>query len=175
MSSPVWKQKESSRREGPDQVGCAASSTRPRCSTCGPRRTSRIQIRTLGYLLARTPKQLIYDLGTNLGLSGIDYALTGAAGATLVAPFVTAVPVAEVWVSATAAPEELYDAAKADPVNDGQNVVFLQAKNDAPLVFREMTEGLWVANRFRLYADLRRDPRRGREQAEHLREEVIGF
>jgi hypothetical protein len=132
-------------------------------------------LRTLGYLLARTPKQLIYDLGTNLGLSGIDYALTGAAGATLVAPFVTAVPVAEVWVSATAAPEELYDAAKADPVNDGQNVVFLQAKNDAPLVFREMTEGLWVANRFRLYADLRRDPRRGREQAEHLREEVIGF
>ena len=100
------------------------------------------------------------DVGTNLGLSGIDYALTGAAGATLVAPFVTAVPVAEVWVNATAAPEELYDAAKADPVNDGQNVVFLQAKNDAPLIFREMTEGLWVANRFRLYADLRRDPSR---------------
>ena len=115
------------------------------------------------------------DVGTNLGLSGIDYALTGAAGATLVAPFVTAVPVAEVWVNATAAPEELYDAAKADPVNDGQNVVFLQAKNDAPLIFREMTEGLWVANRFRLYADLRRDPRGGREQAERLREEVIGF
>jgi hypothetical protein len=37
-------------------------------------------------------------------------------------------------VSATAAPEELYDAAKADPVNEGSNVVFLQAKNDAPLV-----------------------------------------
>jgi hypothetical protein len=28
------------------------------------------------------------------------------------------------------------------PVTDGQNVVFLQAKNDASLVFREMTEGL---------------------------------
>jgi hypothetical protein len=53
-------------------------------------------IRTLGYLLARTPKQLIYDLGSNLGLTGIDYALTGAAGASIVAPFVRAVPAAEV-------------------------------------------------------------------------------
>jgi hypothetical protein len=60
-------------------------------------------------------------------------------------------------------------------VTDGQNVVFLQAKDDAPLAFREKRNGLWLANRFRLYADLRRDPRRGREQADNLRREVIGF
>jgi len=114
-------------------------------------------------------------LGTNLGRAGIDHALTGPAAASLVAPFITAVPVAEVWVTATAAPEELYDGAQADPVTDGQNVVFLQAKDDTPLAFREKKKGLWLANRFRLYADLRRDPRRGREQAEDLRREVIGF
>jgi hypothetical protein len=34
---------------------------------------------------------------------------------------------------------------------------------------------VWVANPFRLFVDLRRDPRRGREQADHLREETIGF
>jgi hypothetical protein len=78
-------------------------------------------------------------------------------------------------VAATAAPEELLDAAGADPVTDGQNVVFLQGKDDTPLAFREEVDDLWVANRFRLYADLRRDPRRGREQADHLRQEVIGF
>jgi len=131
--------------------------------------------RTLGYLLAQTPQQLIKEAGRNLGRGGIDYALTGAAAASLVAPFVTAIPVAEVWVVAVAAPEQLYEAAHADPVTDGQNVVFLQAKDDTPLAFREKTDGLWVANRFRLYADLLRDPRRGREQAEHLRREVIGF
>ncbi|OGR94006.1 MAG: hypothetical protein A2V88_16145 [Elusimicrobia bacterium RBG_16_66_12] len=131
--------------------------------------------RTLAHLLAQTPQQLIKELGTNLGRAGIDYALTGAAAASLVAPFITAVPVAEVWVTATAAPEELYDGAQADPVTDGQNVVFLQAKDDTPLAFREKKKGLWLANRFRLYADLRRDPRRGREQAENLRREVIGF
>ena len=131
--------------------------------------------RTLGHLLAQTPQQLIRALGTNLGRSGIDYALTGAAAASLVAPFVTAIPVVDVWVRATAAPEELHKAAQTDPVTDGPNVVFLQARNDAPLAFREKAKDLWVANRFRIYTDLRRDPRRGQEQAEHLRREVIGF
>lgn len=131
--------------------------------------------RTHAYLLAPTPQKLVRELGANLGQAGIDYALTGAAGASQVAPFVTAIPVAEVWVAATAAPEELYDGARADPVADGQNVVFLQGKDDTPLAFREQAKGLWLANRFRLYADLRRNPRRGREQAEHLRREVIGF
>lgn len=131
--------------------------------------------RTLAHLLAQTPQQLIKELGANLGRAGIDYALTGAGAASLVAPFITAVPVAEVWVTATAAPAELYDGAQADPVTDGENVAFLQAKDDTPLVFHEKKKGLWLANRFRLYADLRRDPRRGREQAENLRREVIGF
>lgn len=132
-------------------------------------------VRTPGHLLARTPQQLIEQLGTNLGHAGIDYALTGAAGASLIAPFVTAIPVVDAWVTATAAPEELHRGAATDPVTEGQNVVFLQAKDDTPLAFREQTKDVWVANRFRLYADLRRDPRRGREQADHLREEVIKF
>lgn len=131
--------------------------------------------RTLGHLLAQTPQQLIKGLGANLERAGISYAVTGAAGASRVAPFATAIPVVDVWVTAISAAEELYDGAEAVPVADGHNVVFLQAKDDAPLVFRERLKGLWVANRFRLYADLRRDPRRGREQADHLRREVIGF
>jgi hypothetical protein len=101
--------------------------------------------------------------------------LTGAAAARLVAPFVTAIPVAEVWVTASATPEQVCEAAGAEPVADGENVMLLQAKDDSPLAFRERTDGLWVASRFRLYADLRQSPRRGREQADHLRREVIGF
>ena len=132
-------------------------------------------VRKLGYLLAQTPRQLLAELGGNLESSGITYALTGAAAASLLAPFVTAIPVVEVWVIATAAPEQLFRGAQADPVEEGHNIVFLQAKDDAPLAFRQPIGGLWVANRFRIYAELRRDPRRGREQADHLRAEVIGF
>jgi hypothetical protein len=132
-------------------------------------------IRTLAHVLAQTPQQLITGLGRNLERAGVKYALTGAAGASLVAPYVSAIPVIEVWVDAQAAPDELCDAVKGDRVTDGQNVVFLQAKDDTPLAFREEVQGVWLANRFRIYADLRRDPRRGREQADHLRREVIGF
>ena len=131
--------------------------------------------RTLAYLLAQNPQQLITELGRNLNRGRIGYALTGAAAASLVAPFITAVPVAEVWVTATAAPEQIFEAAGAEPVVDGPNVAFLQARDDTPLAFREQADGLWVASRFRLYADLRQAPRRGREQADHLRQEVIGF
>jgi hypothetical protein len=34
---------------------------------------------------------------------------------------------------------------------------------------------VWLANRFRVYVDLRSDPQRGAEQADHLRREAIGF
>jgi hypothetical protein len=131
-------------------------------------------VRTPGYLLARTPGELIRRLGGNLDHAEIDYALTGAAGGSLVAPFITAIPVVELWVAPTAAPDELHLGAGTQAVGDGHNVVFLQAWNDDTLAYRERADDAWVANRFRLYADLRRDPRRGREQAEHLRSEVIG-
>lgn len=132
-------------------------------------------IRTPAYLLAQSPRQLITELGSNLDRNEVAYALTGAAAGSLLAPFATAVPVAEVWVTATASPEQLYRASGADGVAEGQNIVFLQAKDDTPLTFRARASGLWVANKFRVYCDLRRDPRRGREQADHLREELIGF
>jgi hypothetical protein len=131
--------------------------------------------RTRAYLLARSPRQLITDLGTSLDGSGTGYALTGAAAASLIAPFTTAVPVAEAWVTATSGPEQLCGAIGAEIVTEGNNITFLQAKDDTPLAFREQASGLWVASRFRIYCDLLRDPRRGREQADYLRRELIGF
>lgn len=93
----------------------------------------------------------------------------------MVAPFVTAVPIVELWVAGKTDPAEVLKAIEADPVRDGENVVTLQQKGDTQLAFREEVSGTSVVNRFRLYVDLRNDPRRGREQADHLREEVIGF
>lgn len=132
-------------------------------------------VRTPAYLLAQYPRLLVEELGHGLERAGIGYGLTGGAAASLVAPLVTAVPVAEVWVTATAAAKQLCEAVGAEEVGDGQNVVFLQARDDTPLAFSERIDDLMVASRFRLYADLRMSPRRGREQADHLRREVIGF
>lgn len=127
------------------------------------------------YLLAQTPDRRLKELAKNLDAQGIDYAVTGAAAATLIAPFVTAVPTTDVWVRPGILTADLLQAAGAEPVDDGANVVFLQAKDNTPLAFRQRNSKAWIVNVFRLYADLRRDPRRGREQADNLRKEAIGF
>lgn len=132
-------------------------------------------LRTKAFVLAQTTRQLIDIVGTGLDDAEVAHAFTGPAGASLMAPFVTAVPVIEAWVAAPEAPEGLVEATGAELVDDGHNLVFLQAKDDSPLLFREQVEERWVANRFRLYVDLLHAPQRGREQAEHLRTEVIGF
>lgn len=131
--------------------------------------------RILGHLLAQTPEQLVKRLTTNLAKADVDYAITGAAAASAVAPFVTAVPIVELWVRDDAAPEDVHAASGAHPVTEGANVVFLQDRADTPLLFRENVNDRWLANRFQIYVDLRRDPRRGKEQADHLRREVIKF
>ena len=88
--------------------------------------------------------------------------VTGAAGGRVLAPLVTAVPVVEVWVPGALPPTDVLRATGAEKVSEGHNVVFLQSRDDLPLAFREAAGDLWIANRFRIYADLRRDPRRGR-------------
>ncbi|MGH2902132.1 MAG: hypothetical protein ACRDK7_00840 [Solirubrobacteraceae bacterium] len=132
-------------------------------------------IRRPAHLLARTPEELIEKLAGNLTKRHVEYVLTGAGAASLLAPFVTAVPVLDVWMTARVTPQDVLEAADAEPVDSGQNIVFLQAKHDYPLAFAEKLNGISVANRFRIYADLRGDPRRGAEQAKHLRSEAIGF
>ena len=132
-------------------------------------------VRNSGYLLAQTPRQVINQLGEGLNDACIDYALTGAAAASIIAPFVTTITVTEVWVAAATDPQEFFDHTPTTQVTEGHNVTFLQAGTDAPLAFGQQSGGLWIVNRFRLYADLRRDKRRGVEQADHLRREVIRF
>jgi IclR-like helix-turn-helix domain-containing protein len=132
-------------------------------------------LKTPAFRLAQSPKALIRDVAKALEGKGVDYALTGAGAASLVAPFISAVPIVEVWVSAYLMADRVLDEFGMEKVETGQNIELLQANDDGPLMFRQPTKGVWVANPFRLYIDLLHDPRRGREQAEVLREEVIGF
>lgn len=132
-------------------------------------------VRTPAYVLARTPRDLLERVSRALGGMDIPHAATGAAAASLLAPFVTAVPVSELWLGSSVAPDEAVGAAGGEVVEDGNNVALLQAADDTPLAFARQVDGAWVANPFRVYLDLLRDPRRGREQAQRFREEVIGF
>jgi hypothetical protein len=127
------------------------------------------------FILGQTERQRISKAASALDKHKIDYAVTGAAAATLVAPYITAVPVVEAWLSANATIEDVLVATQSKPVPEGANVVLVQAKDDNPLAFTQRKQKANVVNPFRLYVDLRRDPRRGEEQAAYLREQVIGF
>ena len=81
----------------------------------------------------------------------------------------------QTWVASTADLVEVCDQIGAEPVESAPNVELLQERDDTPLVFRARHSAAWTANMLRLYCDLRRDPRRGRELSEHLRSTVIGF
>ncbi len=131
--------------------------------------------RVRAYRLAREPRELAATVSADLETAGIEHAVTGAAAAGQIAALVTAVPVAEIWLSSIASPEDVVATIDAEVVESGHNLVFAQTKGDEPLAFCREAEGVWAVNPFRLFYDLRNDPRRGREQAERLRREVIGF
>jgi hypothetical protein len=141
----------------------------------GEENTDRGVQRVRAYRLARDPHELAGALSAGLDAAGIGHAVTGVAAAAFVAPFVTAIPVSEIWVDSTVSLDEVVAASDAEAVETGPNVVFVQARGDEPLAFRRQSERAWVVNPVRLFADLRGDPRRGREQAERLRQEVFGF
>jgi len=127
------------------------------------------------FMLAQTTDRLIGSLSEGLQAAQAHYALTGAAAAARLAPFVTSVAVANVWLGSTGDPSAVCARLGATPVDSGPNLVFMQERDNGPLAFRTQIDGVWMANVFRLYLDTRRDRRRGREQSDHLRREVIGF
>jgi hypothetical protein len=106
------------------------------------------------------------------------WAVSGWAGLEAAAPFVTAVPVLHVYVSAEAMAagrvREVMRATGLREVEEGARVEFWVASELALELARE-TASLPVASAPRLYADLRALGGRGDEAADHVREELLGF
>ena len=127
------------------------------------------------FMLASGPGDVAATVCRGLESDGVRYALTGAAAIARIAPVLTSVPVVEVWLDGRVDPRAVCTNIGADEVTSGPNVVLMQERDDIPLAFRTRRDGVWFANVFRLYFDARRDPQRGREQADHLRRQVIGF
>lgn len=99
---------------------------------------------------------------------------SGVAAAQLVAPHVTAVRVFEAWVDTPVRPAFVLESLGAMPVDEGANLVIMRGHKGV-LVGSEYRDGIPVVSVFRMYADALADPARGEEQADYLRETVIGF
>ena len=127
------------------------------------------------YVLPPRGGDIVQVLEKRLRQRDFAHALTGTAAAARLAPFVTTEPVPTYWIDADEPLASVVDTLEAEVVESGANVVLMQARDDAPLAFAGERNGVQYANIFRIYHDARRDPKRGLEQAEHLRREVIGW
>ncbi|MGV8084154.1 MAG: type IV toxin-antitoxin system AbiEi family antitoxin [Coriobacteriia bacterium] len=106
--------------------------------------------------------------------SGVRYALASQAGASIIAPY-AALDRIDLYVGDADSQQEIEKCLELRPVDRGANVVMhlLSDADDPSIRRRRFVDGLWVASDVRLYLDLRKYPRRGLEQAEHLLEQIM--
>lgn len=106
---------------------------------------------------------------------GVEYGLTLASGAALVAPFGTETDRLTLVVPASVSIAGVADAAGLRPVDNGESIVLYATRNWSPLLFRRRINDTWVVSDVQLYLDLWDYPKRGKEQARHLRTERLGY
>lgn len=119
----------------------------------------------------RDPVVGLVDTGSKWDKAGIVWASTGAVAASVVAPYLTSVSSAEVYVDADTFAG--LEAAAADvglrPIEGGR-LTLLPFPTVTAVRLAERIDGLRVVPWPRIYADLRPSGVRGEEAAEHLRE-----
>lgn len=96
-------------------------------------------------------------------------AITGSAGASLVAPF------ADVYMVELYATKYMDKPDGLISVNSGENIRVYQPYDEQIIDRTQSIKDITVVDNIQLYLDLISNPRRGREQAEFLREQAIQF
>jgi hypothetical protein len=114
-------------------------------------------------------------IGNALEEQGSSYAVTLGLGALRRAPFLTQIEQIALWLPKDVEVERLAATCRLKPAEEGPNVLLLSARDEAPFLYRQQVETLWIASDIQLYLDVSASAGRGREQAEHLRRERIGF
>ena len=126
------------------------------------------------YSFEQDPARLMARLAEVASAQGLRYAVTSFAGAWLVAPFVHGVSTVQ-WYIEEADTARWVVALDLRPVEGGPNALMLIPR-DAGVFYRaRAVNEVTVVGNIQLYLDLVNDPARGREQAEFLRKEHIGF
>lgn len=122
----------------------------------------------------RDPIDGLSEIGVRWDDSGVPWVATGLVAAAVVAPLVTSVGTADVYVVASSFPELESVAASAGlkPIEGGR-LVLSQLPAPTTLKMATSTDGLKIAPWPRLVADLRRSGVRGEEAAEQVKE-ILG-
>jgi hypothetical protein len=115
------------------------------------------------------------EIGKKWDKQGVAWAATGAAAASVLAPYLTSISTAEVYVDTDSVLglEAVARAAGLRPI-DGGRVTIRPFPTVTTRRLANEADGLRVAPWPRVYADLREAGVRGEEAAEHLREVIRG-
>jgi hypothetical protein len=118
---------------------------------------------------------LVEKVGQVFAQDGIEYAITHEAAGQRYAPFLSSVSQVRCRVVNGPAVERALAEIGARAVSEGANLAVIEAKSSGELLFRELTDGVWLASPIQVYLDLVGSEGRGKEMAEHLRRERLGF
>lgn len=127
------------------------------------------------YVPAIQAATLLERVGEIFNVHHAEYAISYEAAAQRYAPFLSSVS----QVRARLLIGKNADAAIADlgarMVNEGANLIIIDAQSPNELLFREQIGDIWLASPVQVYLDLIHGEGRSKEMAEHLRKERIGF
>jgi hypothetical protein len=127
------------------------------------------------YSFEREPEQLTQRLAKAGREQQLSYAVTSFAGAALVAPFVQGIGVVQAYIADGTAVDRWVSALALRPVTAGPNVLLMVPRDQAVFYRTQVKDRVAVVGNIQLYLDLSLEPARGKEQADFLRKERIGF
>jgi hypothetical protein len=119
--------------------------------------------------------ELAEKIGQIFAQHGIEYAITHEAAGQRYAPFLSSVSQVRCRVLNGPNLERALADLGARAVSEGSNLGIIEARSPGELLFREQVDGVWLASPIQVYLDLVGGEGRGKEMAEHLRHERIGF
>lgn len=120
----------------------------------------------------KTADQIIARTAASTKRLGLEYALTGMAGASFVAPFVR---YADVAFYLKGGKDQLVKEMDLRPTTSGANVLILDPYDEGVFAGTREIQGVRVVSEIQLFVDLFRNPARGQEQAEAVFERAIKF
>ena len=127
------------------------------------------------YSFERIPEQLMAKVAAIGKQKGWRYAVTSFSAASLIAPFVRGVGVTTWYINDAVAIEMWVRALDLRPVESGPNARIYIPYDPGVFYRTQSIDDVTLAGNVQLYLDLYANPARGREQAEFLREQKIGF